>query len=92
MKDDSGWYAMFTGEGSIASQLTAKVLDCAGQASDAVSANAQVKVEDAPKLFKLPESECPAIWIKSPRLHWPKSWEKIQELDVLLGRNLYGHP
>ena len=51
MKDDSGSYAVFTEQGFSASQLTAKVLDCAGQASDAVSAYAQVKVEDAPKLF-----------------------------------------
>ena len=51
MKDDSGSYAVFTEQGSSVSQLTAKVLDCAGQAIDAVSAYAQVKVEDAPKLF-----------------------------------------
>ena len=52
----------------------AKVLDCAGQASDAISAYAQVKVEGAPKLLKLSESECAAIWIRSPRHQLPKSW------------------
>ena len=62
MKDDSGSYAVFTEQGSSASQMTAaKVMDiisrlpgCAGQAADAVSAYTQVKMEDAPKLLKIP--------------------------------------
>ena len=60
VKDDSGSYAVFTEQGPSASQMTAaKVMDiisrlpgCAGQAADAVSACTQVKMEDAPKLFK----------------------------------------
>ena len=60
VKDDSGSYAVFTEQGSSASQMTAaKIMDsisrlpgCAGQAADAVSAYTQVKMEDAPKLFK----------------------------------------
>ena len=56
VKDDSGSYAVFTEQGSSASQMTAaKVMDiisrlpgCAGQAVDAVSAYTQVKMEDAP--------------------------------------------
>ena len=51
VKDDSGSYAVFTKQGSSASQITAaKVMDiisrlpgCAGQAADAVSAETQVK-------------------------------------------------
>ena len=58
VKDDSGSYAVFTEQGSSASQMTAaKTMDiisrlpgCAGQAADAVSAKAQVKMEDAPKI------------------------------------------
>ena len=58
MEDDSGSPAVFTEQGSSASQLTAaKVMDviarlpgCAGQAADAVSAYAKVKTEDAPVL------------------------------------------
>ena len=39
VKDDSGAYAVFTEQGSSASQMTAaKVMDCDGQAADAVSA------------------------------------------------------
>ena len=85
-KDDSGSYAVFTEQESSASQVTAaKVMDiisrlpgCAGQAAVAVSANTQVKMEDAHKLLKIPNSECPDIWNRLPRHKWPKSW--------------YGHP
>ena len=67
MKDDSGSYAVFTEEGSSASQMTpAKVMDiisklpgCAGQAADAVSAYTQVNMEDAPKtVTKTPNKGC----------------------------------
>ena len=61
VKDDSGSYAVFTDQGSSASQMTvAKIMDiisrlpgCAGQAADGVSAYPQVKMEDAPKLLKI---------------------------------------
>ena len=39
---------------------------------DAVSAYTQVNMEDAPKLLKIPKSECPDIWIRLPRHKWPK--------------------
>ena len=56
VKDDSGSYAVFTEQGSSASQMTAaRVMDiisrlpgCAEQAADAVSDYIQVKIEDAP--------------------------------------------
>ena len=81
VKDDSGSYAVFTEQGSSASQMTAaKVMyiisrlpGCAGQAADAVFAYTQVKMEDAPKLLKIPKSECPDIWIRLPRHKWTKS-------------------
>ena len=57
VKDDSGSFAVFTEQGSSASQMTAaKVMDiisrlpgCDGQAADAVSAYTLVKRECAPK-------------------------------------------
>ena len=60
MKDDSGSYAVFTEQGSSASQVTAaKVMDyisrlpgCAGQAADAVSAFIHVKMEDAHEIIE----------------------------------------
>ena len=99
VKDDSGSYAVFTEQGSPASQVTAaKVLDiisrlpgCAGQAADEVSAYTQVKMEDAPTLMKIPKSECPDIWIRLPRHKWPKSWSSMKDPVVPLERNMYGH-
>ena len=100
VKDDSGSYAVFTEQGSSASQMTAaKIMDiisrlpgCDGQAADAVSAYTQVKMEDAPKLLKIPKSECPDIWIRLPRHKWPESWSSMEDPAVPLERNLYGHP
>ena len=100
VKVDSGSYAVFTEQGSSASQMTAaKVMDiisrlpgCAGQAADAASADTQVKMEDAPKLLKIPRSECPGIWIRLPPHKWPKSWSSMEDPVVPLERNLYGHP
>ena len=55
VKGDSGSYAVFTEQGSSASQMTAaKVMDiisrlpgCSGQEADAVSAYTQVRMRDA---------------------------------------------
>ena len=63
VKDHWGSYAVFTEQGSSALQVTAaKVMDiisrlprCARQAADAVSTYTQVKMEDAPKLLKIPK-------------------------------------
>ena len=100
VKDDSGSCAVFTEQGSSASQMTAaQVMDiisrlpgCAGQAADAVSAYIQVKMEDVPKLLKIPKSECPDIWIRLPRHKLPKSWSSMEDPVVPLERNMYGHP
>ena len=58
--------------------IISRLPGCAGQAADAVSAYTQVKMEDAPKLLKIPKSECQDIWMEDP--------------VVPLERNLYGHP
>ena len=89
-------YAVFTEQGSSASQMTAaKIMDiisrlpgCDGEAADAVSAYTQVKMEDAHKLLKIPKSECPDIWIRLPRHKWPKSWSSMEDPVVPLERNL----
>ena len=67
--DDCGHGAVFPEQDALASQMAAaKFLDTiskfpglTGEASGAVSAFTQVKMGDAPKLSKLPESECPHI-------------------------------
>ena len=102
VKDDSGSYAVFTEQGSSASQMTAaKIMDiisrlpgCDGQAADAVSAYTQVKMEDAHKLFlkKFQNRSVQTIWIGLPRHEWPKSWSTMEDPVVPLERNLYGHP
>ena len=100
LKDDSGSYAVFTEQGSSAFQMTAaKVMDMksrlpesSGQAADAVSAETQVKMEDAPTLLKIPKSERPDIWIRLPKNKWPKSWSCVEGPVVPLERTLCGHP
>ena len=98
-KDDCGACAVFTEQGSSASQMTAaKVMDiisrppgCAGQAADAASACTKVRMEEAHKLSKNPKSDCPDIWIRLSRHKWPNSWSSMEDLVDPLQRNLYGH-
>ena len=100
VKDDSGSYAVFTEQGSSASQMTAaKVMDiisrlpgCAGQAADAVSASYPGRNGRCSKIIENSKSECPDIWIRLPRHKWPKSWSSMEDPVVPLERNLYGHP
>ena len=96
MKDDSGSYAVFTEQGSSASQMTAaKVMDiisrlpgCAGQAADAVSAYTQVKNGRCSQII----AKFPNRRNSLPRHKWPKSWSSMEDPVVPLERNLYGHP
>ena len=100
VKDDFGAYAVFTEQGLSASQMTAakimnviaRIPGCDGQAAVAVSAYTQVKLEDAPRLLKIPKSERPDVWTRLPRHKWQKSLGKIEDPVVLLERNLCGHP
>ena len=92
VKEDSGSYAVFTEQGSSASQMTAaKVMDiisrlpgCDGQAADAVSAYTKVNMEDAHKLLKIPKSECPDMWIRLPKQKLPKSSSSMEDPVVPL--------
>ena len=80
IKDGEGYRAAFTEQGASASQMVgAKSLDAcarmpgmAGSAADAISAYTQVNMVWAKDLLKLPEKECPVIWIRLPRVRWPK--------------------
>ena len=91
VNDDSEAYSVFTEQGSSASPMTAakvmdvfaRVPDCDGQAADAVSAFTEVKMEDVPRLLKIPKSECPDVWIRLPRHTWPNSWANIEDPVVL---------
>ena len=100
VKDDSGSYAVFTEQGSSASQndgskshgyhiQIARVHRTSSWRSICLYL---VQMEDAPKLLKNPKSECPDIWIRLTRHKWPKSWSSVEDPVVPLERNLYGHP
>ena len=79
VEDDSGAFAVFTEQGSSASQTTAaKIMDVIAKFR-AVSAYTSVEVEDAPKLLKIPKSECPEVWIRIPRT-------QMAEIMVQYGR------
>ena len=60
--------------------IISKLPWCAGEAADAVSVFSQVKMGDAPKLLKIPKSECPDIWIRLPR-------HKMAKIMVQYGRS-----
>ena len=72
-------------------EIKARLPGCAGQAADAVPAYTQVRMEDAPKLLKVPQSQCPDIWIRLPRHKWPESWSSMEDPVVPLERNLKSH-
>ena len=89
VKDDSGSCAVIE-QGSSTSQMTAaKIMQTSSRRSIPLY---QVKMDDAPKLLKIPKSECPDIWIRLPRHKWPKSWSSIEDPVIPLEPNLYGHP
>ena len=96
MEDNFVLYAIFTEQGSSGSQMTtAPVLDVIArlpggslQASDAVSAYTQVKMEDAPTLLKLPKAQRPDLWIRLPRYKWPRTWHSIKKTCGSSGKEL----
>ena len=100
VNNDSGSYAVFSEQGSSASQMTAaKIMDiksrlpgCAGQAPDTVSACTRSKWKIHRRHQKIPKSECPDMWIRLPKHKWPESWSSMEDPVVPLERNLYRHP
>ena len=100
VKDDSGSYAVFTEQGSSASQMTAaEVMDiicrlpgCDGQTADAVSAYTQVNMENAPSFFENSEVRMSRHLDTSTETQMAKSWSSTEDPVVLLEQNLYCHP
>ena len=93
--DNSGSYAVFTEQGSSASQMTAaKVMDIISELKDSQDkqqTQCQLKHPGqngyAPTLLKIPKSGCPDIWIRPPKHQWPKSWSSVEDPVVLSERN-----
>ena len=100
VKDETGFYAVFTEQGASASQMAAaKFLDALarmpnmkGQAADAVKAYTQVPSTNQHELLGLPKEECPETWISLPPSRRPTSWKDIEDPVCPLEWNLYGHP
>ena len=53
-------------------------------------ASPEVKMTNAPELRRLPEADCPMIWIRRPRSIRPKSWDFMEDPVVTLERRLHG--
>ena len=97
VKDETGHFAVFSEQGTSASQMSAaKFLDatarcpgCKGEDSDAVGAYAQVILKD---IAKVKGVEHITTWITLPRNRRPAWWSKFSEPVPELKRNLYGYP
>ena len=72
--------------------VLARLRGSAGQAGDPVSALTQGRIQSAPTLLKLLESECPDIWIRHPRYTWPVGWQNIEEPVESWDKHCRGHP
>ena len=89
VKDESGFSAVFSEQGTSASHLTAaKFLDAiarmpgnSGQDSDAMGAYTQATFNGTD------------TWVRIPPERWPKHWKgKFHDPVCKLRLNLYGHP
>ena len=69
-----------------------KLLDTAGETSDAISACTQVKMTEAPRLLRMPSKECPEHVDHNFPQQRPEGWDEIDGAVVLFDMNLYGHP
>ena len=91
VKDEEGYWAIFTEQSASAAakflDTNSKLPGMTGEASDAVSAYTQVKMTEAPRYLRLPQDECPEIWLRIPSRQTPKSWDKIDDPVVPLAKN-----
>ena len=100
VKDDSGSYAVFTEQGSSASQMTAaEVMDvtsrlpgCAGQAADAISAYTQVKNGRCTDVIKNSEVRISRYLDTSSETQMAQIMVQQEDPVVPIERNPYGHP
>ena len=97
VKDDFGSYAVFTEQGSPASQITVKKSHghCIKSARmrrtssrRSVRSQPKSKWENAPTFLSIPKSECPDMWIRLPKHKCPKSWSSMEDPVVRLERSL----
>ena len=82
VKDNSGFYAVFTEQGSSASQITAaKSHGYHFQTTRLRRTSSRRSICSYPgknggcsQITENSQSECPDIWIRLPRHEWPESW------------------
>ena len=86
VKDDSGSYAVFTEQSH---GHYSRLPRCAAQAADAVSADTQVKIEDAPTFLKIPKSECPDIWIRLTKTQMSQKYGPAWKTQSFLLSEIY---
>ena len=99
VKDDSGSYAVFTEQGSSASQMTAaKIMDiisrlpgCDGQAADAVSYPSK-NGRCSQIIYKFPNRNVQTFGFVYHDTNGLNRWSSMEDPVVPLERNLYGHP
>ena len=101
VKDDSGSYAVFTEQGSSASQMTAaKIMDIISIQTAGLRWTSSRR---SICLYPGKNGRCSQIienskigvsrhLDSSTRHKWPKSWSSMEDPVVLHERNLYGHP
>ena len=100
VKDDSGSYAVFTEQGSSASQMTAaKVMvshpNCQVAQDKQLTQYLLILRSRWKMLQNIEKSKnrnVQTYGIRLPRHKWPKSWSSMEDPVVPLERNLYGHP
>ena len=98
VKDETGFYAIFSEQGSSASRIEAsKFLNAIarapgndGEDSDARGAYHQVVLDEM--VDKKGTNPSVETWISLPRKYRPKSWDKVDDPVCPLRLNLYGHP
>ena len=91
VKDDSGSYAVFTEQGSPASQITAaKVMHIFQDFQDAQDKQ-RTQCQLTPRSKWKMHHYCWKFQ-RLPKRKWPKPWSSMEDPVVPLERNLYGHP
>ena len=96
--DNDGYKAVCTEQGASRRQQNVWIHTFQTSWSDrrnqrrGISAYTQVNLAESHRLMRLPETECPHIWIRFPPSRRPKNLNAIVEPVVPLERNQYGHP
>ena len=96
VREESGFYAMFSEQGTSASHIVAakcmnaiaRVPGCSGEDFDAIGAYTQVGLDE----LKSGGSDVIETWISLPRSGGPKEWDNMVDHVYRLCLNLYGHP